>query len=157
MLHYAIRHGHQEELNEILPKTMAAPSSDVSSSLGSYWFGSWVGSSLRTLDALIVMLRAWCQSVYRDAWTKALLDARLPPPPGGILHKGGASECVLWHTFAVAAIADIGSDLGALLRIPAVLQKNCEKLQDCGVCKLRAQGWRWRVQQSIAGLPRFRV
>ncbi|KAI0729706.1 hypothetical protein C8Q72DRAFT_827494 [Fomitopsis betulina] len=134
VLHYAVRHWHEEQYIEILPKTFAASPSEVLSSLGPLWFASW--------------------SLYCDAWSKALLDARDPPPPGGILHKGGASECESWHLFAVETIADIGSELDALVRIPAILEKNCEKLQGCRVCKLRVQEWRRRVQQSITG---FRI
>ncbi|KAI0710363.1 hypothetical protein C8Q72DRAFT_799343 [Fomitopsis betulina] len=136
VLHHAVRHWHEEQYNEILPKTFAAPRATYCQA--SALSGSLVG-------------------LYRDAWSKALLDARNPPPPGGILHKGGASECDFWHLFAVATIADIGSEPDALVRIPAILEKNCEKLQGCRVCKLRVQEWRRRVQQSITGLPRFRI
>lgn len=70
---------------------------------------------------------------------------------------GGTFECGFWSSFVLATIEDMGPGLCVLPQIPAIIQKNCEKLQDCRVCHLRASEWQWHVQQSISAIPRFRV
>lgn len=152
-----MRHGYEDLCNEVLPETLDKSPNDVSNSLGPFQFADWVSSAVCMPIMIIPTPPTRTQKLYRDAWTSALLNARKPPPPGGILHKGGALECDFWNNFILATIDDIGVSLNVLPQIPAIIQKNCGELRGCGVCKLRALSWQRQVQQHINAIPRFRV
>ncbi|KAH9915333.1 uncharacterized protein B0H18DRAFT_99425 [Fomitopsis serialis] len=135
VLGYAARHGHKDISAEAALRTLSVSAKDALDHLGPAHF-----------------IR-WC--LYRDPWVQALLDAYRPPPPGGILHKGGLWECDLWKPFVLAVVDDMGHDLEAPLQFSSVLERNYAKLQDCWHCKLRAQTWRDQIHRRVAELRSF--
>ncbi len=79
----------------------------------------------------------------------------LAEPTGLQQHKGGLQTCELWSRLQLQVIKTIGQDLTALSRFSDIVETYKFILDDCKYCLSNRYKWTSRVQNEVAGLPKF--